>query len=145
MLKIGIRGNLFNTIKNIYTDPKSCVVLNGLLSGCFDVGSGVRQGDSLSLTLFAIFINDLGEDINRANVGIDIGGHKLNLLMYADDIVLISPDSTSAQLQLDVLTEWCSSWGMFINTKKSQIVHVRPHQRKYVKTNYIAWDRSSNM
>ena len=76
------------------------------------------------------FINDLGIEINDLNVGIDIGGHKLNLLMYADDIVLISPDTRSAQQQLDILTRWCSTWGMHINAKKSQVVHVRPHQRR---------------
>ena len=130
LLKLGIRGHIYNAIKCIYTEPKSCVVLNGVLSEWFDVGSGVRQGDSLSHILFAIFINDLGEELNELNVGVNVGRHKLNLLMYVDDIVILSPDTNSAQLQLNVLTNWCSRWGMYINAKKSQVLHVRPHQRK---------------
>ena len=82
------------------------------------------------LTESKALINDLGVKLNELIVGINIGEHKLNLLMYADDIVHISPDARSAQQQLDILTKWCSMWGMYINAKTSQVIHVSPHQRK---------------
>ena len=90
----------------------------------------MRQGDSLSPILFAIFINDLATEMNSLDAGIWIGGDKLSLLMYADDIVLLSENTTQTQSQLDVMSQWCSQWGMAINAKKSQIVHVRHHQKR---------------
>ena len=48
----------------------------------------------LSPILFAIFINDLGVKLNELNVGVKISEHRLNLLMYADDIVKVSPTAT---------------------------------------------------
>ncbi len=106
------------------------MLLNGHLGEWFPIGSGVRQGDSLSPTLFACFINDLAVQINELNVGIPIEDKKLNILLYADDIVLISPDHASAQLQLNVLSDWCVKWGMYINVGKSQVLHVRHHQQR---------------
>ena len=65
----------------------------------------------------ACFINDLGQAINALNVGIQVKEHCMNLLMYADDIVLTSPNVKSAQKQLDLITSWWKTWGMFINSK----------------------------
>ena len=129
LLNYNINGNVYNSIKAIYNNPVSCVRLGGTLSDWFPISSGVRQGDSLSPVLFATFINDLSSEINALDAGIDVNGDKLSLLMYADDIVLISSNPEQAQDQLDVMTRWCSQWGMSINSKKSQILHVRNHQK----------------
>ena len=99
-------------------------MLNSELSDWFHVSSGVRQGDSLSPVLFASFINDLANEINNVGVGAYIGGEQLSLLMYADDIVLISTNEEGAQKQLDVMSNWCTKWAMRINAKKSQVIHV---------------------
>ena len=124
MPNIGINGDLYNAIKNIYAAPLSCVQLGGHLTDWFPITSGVRQGDSLSPILFAIYINDLAEEIRNAEAGVYIGGKQLPMLMYADDIVMISPSPTGAQNHLDILSEWCAKWMMKINAKKSEIVHV---------------------
>ena len=93
----------------------------------------MRQGDSLSPILFASFINDLGREINELNAGIETGDKKLNLLMYADDIICLAPGHREAQKQMDVLSKWCNTWGMCVNVKKTQVVHVRHHQKHVCK------------
>ncbi len=108
--------------------------LNGHLGGWFPVKAGVRQGDSLSPVLFSIFINDLAQGVSDLKQGINIGDDRLDLLLYADDIVLISKDVKGAQQQLDFMTTWCSQWGMAINAKKSQVMHIRHHHKPRNKT-----------
>ena len=75
----------------MYTDPISCVNINGYLSRWFDVKSGV-QGNSLSPTLFNVVINDLVCIINRVEGGMMVN-EEMSLLMYADDTVIHLPIS----------------------------------------------------
>ena len=56
----------------------------------FLVKSVVRQGYSLSLIHFALFNNDLASDLHNLGKGIKIRNFTLPILMYADDIVILS-------------------------------------------------------
>ena len=134
MLNLNINSDIYNCIKTLYENPRSCVHLNGQLSDWFHVNSGVRQGDSLSPCLFSIFINDLAEKINQAGAGVYMGGDQIALLMYADDIALISSSVEGAQKQLDVMASWCAAWDMKINAKKSEILHIRNPQKQRCST-----------
>ena len=50
--------------------------------------NGVRQGCVLSPILYALFINGLIDELNEANLGVEISpGVLLDCLLYADDIV----------------------------------------------------------
>ena len=50
------------------------------------------------------------------------------LLLDADDIVLVAPDSDRLPRMLNVVTEWCHSdrWKLSVNPAKTKIVHFRP-------------------
>ena len=129
LIKAGIKGDIYYAIRNIYRQPSSCIQINGELTEWFEVTAGVRQGDSLSPILFALFINDLVLELKEIEAAVYIGGQQLPILLYADDIVLISPDIHKAQAQLNVLNEWCVKWDMKVNIDKSNIMHVRNHQK----------------
>ena len=105
------------------------MLVNDRLTGWFPVQSGVRQGDSLSPMLLAVFINDLAEEIRGAGVDLDFDNTNIALLMYADDIVLLNKSHNDAQKALDILSIWCAKWGMKVNIAKSQTVHCRNPQR----------------
>ena len=63
LLKTGIEGKIYKSIKSLYSGTLSCVRLNGFLTDWFNCDSGVRQGDNLSPTLFSVFINDLALEL----------------------------------------------------------------------------------
>ena len=78
--------------------------------------------------LLAIFIDDLVELLHDANYGVKLGNERLQLMMYADDIVILDSSPERLQAQMDILSSWCLWWGMKVNIKKSQVVHHRNHQ-----------------
>ena len=119
-------GHLYNAIKCIYSKTLSCIKLNSILAEWFDVTSGVRQGDTLSPTLFNLYINDLATGIKDLHKGVDFINTQVSLLLYADDIVLIADDEQSLRDQLNYLYEWCNKWRLSINNSKID-VHFRPN------------------
>ena len=121
-----VDGNMYNVIKSIYSLTSACIRVNSKLTKWFDIKSGVRQGDSLSTTLFTVFINDLAQEINNLDLGIEINGFRLSSLLYADDIVIITNTAENLQKLIDCVNSWCNRWRMSINTEKTNIMHFRP-------------------
>ena len=120
-----IDGKFYNSVKAMYTNTESSIKLNGVLSSWFPCTSGVKQGDNLSPTLFALFINDLVEELKTLNCGISINGVSLCCLLYADDLLLLSDTEDNMQRMLDYVSNWCNKWRLRINYTKSAIIHFR--------------------
>ena len=47
-------------------------------------------------------------------------GTKLNSLLYADDLIILSRSKTGLQNCLDALAPYCNTWMMSINPKKKK-------------------------
>ena len=87
LLNYGINGQMYNAVKQFYSQTTSTIRLNGLYTPWFGVNSGVRQGDSLPPALFNFYISDLIVHLNSHISGIDINGINVSSLLYADDLV----------------------------------------------------------
>ena len=57
-----------------------------------------------------------------AYVCLCLGNSKLNCLMYADDLVLLSETASGLQNCLDATGSFCSKWGLNINYSKSKVM-----------------------
>ena len=73
----------------------------------FQVNNGVRQGDSMSPTLFSLLINGLATDVKYLGLGVKAGGQDISMLLSADDIVLISLTAENLQHMLNEVSNWC--------------------------------------
>ena len=132
---IGVNGHIYNAISSLYSNPKSRVILNDHETEYFDCPIGVKQGDCLSPTLFAIFINDLASEVKSSGVGLLLSNDNndeyalLNILLYADDIVLFANDEEELQLLLNIVEIWCEKWRLEVNLSKTNILHIRAKRK----------------
>ena len=126
LIKLGIRGNILDIMKSMYSAVKSRVKLHNELSDGFSCMLGVRQGESISPFLFAMFLNDI-EDvfISKGLCGIDVDCFKMFLILYADDIVIFANCKEELQLSLNVLHDYCNRWKLKVNTSKTKIMIFR--------------------
>ena len=96
----------------------------------FECSLGVRQGDCLSPFLCAMYINDLEQILIDNHCGIDFGQYKMALLLYADDVILLSDSSTKLQNALDVTQNYSNRWKLKINVIKSKILVFKKGRRR---------------
>jgi hypothetical protein len=72
-----------------------------------------------------MYINDLIEELNRLNCGIQVGNRNVSALAFADDIAIISRNENDLQRMFDTVSNWCKKWRLSINPLKSQVLHFR--------------------
>ena len=81
-----------NVIKSLYMQGTAKVKYNGKYSYQFPLSQGVRQGSVLSPHLYNIYTEDLLSAISEQTAdGTNLFGYYTGILMYADDIILMSP------------------------------------------------------
>ena len=67
------------------------------ISNSFNVTNGVRQGGVLSPQLFNVYIDGLSDILNKPTIGGSLGVKRINHLLYADDICIVSLSSAGLQ------------------------------------------------
>lgn len=126
--KDGISGKFYCILRSMYESLKSCVRVKGEFSEFFDCPRGVRQGCVLSPTLFSLFINQLAQHINESGRhGIQLlpGLMELFILLFADDVTLISSTPFGLQNQLNCLKQSCVQLKLEVNIEKTKIIVFR--------------------
>ncbi len=66
------------------------------------------------------------DEIKRLNIGVNIDGEIVSLLLYADDVVFLAENENDLQTLLDTLNFWCINNDLVVNLEKSKIVNFRP-------------------
>jgi hypothetical protein len=135
LLSVGVHGQFYNILRHLYSTSRARVDVNGHLTNYFDIECSVEQGNKISPTLFGLYINDLAIELKCMNLGIMINGENICILLYADDIVILSENEEKLQNMLNKVSDWCKNWRMKINPTKTNIVHFRKQSQN--KTDYL--------
>ena len=65
-------------------------------------------------------MNDLPEVFDNGCQPVTLDITKINCLMYADDVILLSETAEGLQNCLDKLYKYCEQWGLEVNLKKTK-------------------------
>ena len=120
-----------SVLQNWYGNVEVCVKWDCALSHTFKVISGVRQGGILSPVLFLVYINDMLVKLGK--LGCSIGRHPIGALMYADDLVLLSPSLHELQTMLNVCESELSLLDLKLNASKLECLRIG---RRCMKPNF---------
>ncbi len=114
----------------MYTESKCGLKINTKRTRYLSQDRGVRQGCCLSPTLFNIYINELALSLERsAAPGLTLHDSEIKCLLYADDLVLLSPTQHGLQQNLDLLEQYCQTWALTVNLKKTNIMIFQKRSR----------------
>ena len=136
----------------MYEKSKSCVIDKKAKSGYFSSESGVKQGEILSPLLFALYINDLENQLKLKGVD-TLSGIKstvdelknlddieylidLLTLYYADDTIIFSDSALGLQFALDELHSYCITWKLVVNEGKTKIMCITRQRQTQEKFYY---------
>lgn len=143
----GVPQSMISYMRFVY--KKSCTRLyfNKDTSDKIRPTCGVKQGDPMSPVIFNCLINQLVRRIPD-EIGTQIpGGPRLNILAFADDIVLIASTQQGLQQLINTSTQFLEKCSLKINTNKSHTIAIKnvPHDKRSVvdeKTTFNCLGRS---
>ena len=121
---LGVHGRALSVLQSMYSDVRLRVRLEGVLGEMFSSGVGVMQGCPLSPLFFGLLIDRIEAFMHEMlpGVGVHLGQMLLQILLYADDLVLLAESQADLQKMLDALQQFCELMGLTVNVKKSEAV-----------------------
>jgi hypothetical protein len=94
------------------------------LSTRFSCGIGVKQGCPLSPLLFGLYLDGLEKHLDAldGDSPLQLVDIVVKLLLYADDLALMSETPQGLQKQIDALSKFCVEQQLVINVSKTKVV-----------------------
>ena len=114
-----------------YRTQQVCIRWGSVLSSCFNVGNGVRQGSLLSPKLFTLYVDDLSHQLKSFPMGCFIDDVCTNHFFYADDICLLAPSASAMQSLLNVCSMYGAQHDIAFNAEKSLYLVFKPHRSSF--------------
>lgn len=123
LLRLGVPAQMVQAVRSMYDSASVTMNINGRHGQRKESTTGVKQGCPSSPTLFGILLDGLHRHLVSScpEVGVWLTrGQLIQLLGYADDFVLLSPNSSGLQQLLDAMHSFCAQIGMSINADKTK-------------------------
>lgn len=116
----GIRGRMFNWIRNFLSNRTIQVRVGSELSEELEIENGTPQGSVISPVLFNILVNGMFSRV----------GKEIRYSLFADDGALwkrgrnLSYIFDQIQTALKKVVEWANDWGFKLSTEKTKYMVI---------------------
>ena len=121
---MGMSIQMINRIKQLYKRVEFCVKV-GANEATNPIQShvGLRQGCQMSPILFSLYINDIDTLLRKTDIHPPfIENTEIPVLLYADDLLVMSVTQVGMQRALDTLSKYCEKWQLKVNCTKTKII-----------------------
>ena len=116
-------------IRTIYADNELYLNINGYLSTAIHPGSGVKQGDPISPSLFAIVLEPLLQALRneRDKWGIPLPNHQAKIVeAFADDVTTYAQSQKGILRQQQIIRQYGVWSNAELNMNKTYIICLNP-------------------
>lgn len=100
----------------MYLNQTAKVKWKGYTSATFPIVNGVKQGAVISAILFCVYINDLIKVLRRKKDGCWINENYVGIIVYADDIALLSPSLDGLQNMINSCLSYAKDHNLSFST-----------------------------
>ena len=143
--RLGVPEAFINYVKVLYYDPESAININGHITAFFRVLRGVRQGCPLSILLYVILAEPLGEAIKRLEEidGVCVPGdpQPLKVVQFADDTNTFLSSIDSVYPLFELFERYRQASGARLKVSKTRGIAVNhPPNRPRCPEIPIKWD-----
>ena len=129
LVQENLHGRVMCTLRDLYSKLYSCVQSSdGNISEFFKCNLGTRQGCMISPILFVFYLNEFIKQVNTNQCpGIYVNElyPNINMLLYADDLVLVGDSVGHVQQLLNNLSDFCNKFGLAVNLEKTNFMVFR--------------------
>jgi len=126
---LGLPHGLIDYIGHVNAHSSTMFEVRGVRSELSGIGRGVRQGAPLSPVLFCLVLDAVMRAI-PADVGYQLGEHRINSIAYADDVLLFAATKWDLQTSLRVVEDKAREMGLLFQWKKCSVLFLVPSGRE---------------
>lgn len=127
LVKLELPCNLTQLLAYWYSHQLVNVRWKNTISECFSMHNA-RQGSILSPYLFSVYMRDVSRAVIDSGIGCHIGNLPCNILLYADDIVILSPSWHAQQKLLILCHNEIKRLSMSLNVAKTVNIIFTPYK-----------------
>ena len=126
--EMGIPDHLTCLLRNLYAGQEATVRTGHGTTDWSQIGKGVRQGCLLSPCLFNFYAEYIMRNagLEEVQAGIKIARRNINLLIYADDTIVMTESEEELKSLLMKVKEESENVGLQLNIQKTKIMASCP-------------------
>jgi hypothetical protein len=121
-----ISNSIIRAIKRLYENSSTKIKVGKHFSSGFYITKGLREGCSLSPTLFKLYIQNALENWQKkcAKMGLEIQDMTIHSMLFTDDQLLIAQDYEDLEYMTRKLMDEYELWGLKLNIKKTKYMAI---------------------
>jgi len=128
--RCGMSVKVVNIIRSMYVNTRGRYALGEIETEWVQSVRGVRQGCILSPLLFGLYTEELAVRVNKCNKGIQVSDNRIDVLLYADDIVVMAESSEDLQQVLNVVAGYGKDFDVSFSNEKSEVLIVNREEQE---------------
>lgn len=124
---LGVSPKLIRILRRIYENSNTQIRMQNTYTEPIDMTIGLLQGEILSPILFSLYIADIEETMKSSPAGgITITRDLiLHMLLYADDMVVLSNTETGLKCKIRILQKYFINHDLKVHMDKTKIIIFR--------------------